>query len=157
MLKSRIAAAIVGSLMCFGAAGSATAQDTIKIGANLPMSGPNAELGEIFSRAASIAVKHINADKMLSKKLELAIEDSQATPQGGVVAMNKLVSVDKVPYVLSAPTRRSPRRSRRSATAPRSSASTAARRPGPCRARRLFLERDPAGQFRGRGAGPLSS
>jgi branched-chain amino acid transport system substrate-binding protein len=102
MLKSRIAAAIVGSLMCFGAPGGASAQDTIKVGANLPMSGPNAELGEIFSRAASVAVKHINADKMLSKPLELAIEDSQATPQGGVVAMNKLVSVTKVPYVLSA-------------------------------------------------------
>jgi ABC-type branched-subunit amino acid transport system substrate-binding protein len=102
MLKSRIAAAIAGSLLLFGAAGGATAQDTIRIGANLPMSGPNAELGEIFSRAATIAVNHINADKMLSKKLELVIEDSQATPQGGVVAMNKLVSVAKVPYVLSA-------------------------------------------------------
>src|ERR1043165_380828 len=99
MLKSRIAAAIVGSLMW---GGSALAQDTIKVGAALPMSGPNAELGEIFSRAASIAVKHINADKMLSKPLELAIEDSLATPQGGVVAMNKLVSVAKVPWVLSA-------------------------------------------------------
>ena len=63
MLQSRIAAAIVGSLMCLGAVGGAKAQDTIKIGANLPMSGPNAELGEIFSRAASIAVNHINADR----------------------------------------------------------------------------------------------
>ena len=99
MLKSKIAAAIAGSLLWVG---GAMAQDTIKVGANLPMSGPNAELGEIFSRAASIAVKHINADKMLSKPVELAIEDSQATPQGGVVAMNKLVSVAKVPYVLSA-------------------------------------------------------
>ena len=93
MLKSRIAAGIAGTLLW---AGSAFAQDTLKVGANLPMSGPNAELGEIFSRAASIAVKHINADKMLSKPLELAIEDSQATPQGGVVAMNKLVNVIKI-------------------------------------------------------------
>ncbi len=82
-------------------AGSAAAQE-IKIGANLPMSGPNAEYGDLFSSAANIAVEHANADKMLSKKLVLVIEDSQATPQQGVVAMNKLVSVDKVPYVLSA-------------------------------------------------------
>src|SRR5436853_6106936 len=102
MLKSRIAAAIAGALMLLGATASASAQDNIKIGANLPMSGPNAELGEIFSRAASIAVNHINADKMLSKKVQLVIEDSQATPQGGVVAMNKLIGVEKVPYVLSA-------------------------------------------------------
>src|SRR5258707_5397363 len=102
MLKSRIVAAIAGLLICIGVSGGAMAQDTIKFGATLPMSGPNAELGEIFSRAASIAVNHINADKMLSRKLQLVIEDSQATPQGGVVAMNKLIGVEKVPYVLSA-------------------------------------------------------
>ena len=83
------------------AAAPAIAQD-IKIGANLPMSGPNAEYGDLFGSAAALAVEHANADKMLSKKLVLVIEDSQATPQGGVVAMNKLVSVEKVPYVLSA-------------------------------------------------------
>ena len=32
----------------------------------------------------------------------MVVEDSQATPQQGVVAMNKLVSVEKVPFVLSA-------------------------------------------------------
>jgi branched-chain amino acid transport system substrate-binding protein len=89
-------------LTCVLALPAARAEDTIKIGANFPMSGPNAELGEIFSRAANLAVAHINAEKMLSKKLELVIEDSQATPQGGVVAMNKLVNIAKVPYVLSA-------------------------------------------------------
>ena len=83
------------------AAAPAIAQD-IKIGANLPMSGPNAEYGDLFSSAAAIAVEHANADKMLSKKLVMVIEDSLATPQGGVVAMNKLVNVEKVPFVLSA-------------------------------------------------------
>jgi ABC-type branched-subunit amino acid transport system substrate-binding protein len=83
------------------AAAPAIAQD-IKIGANLPMSGPNAEYGDLFGSAAALAVEHANADKMLSKKLVLVTEDSQATPQGGVVAMNKLVSVEKVPFVLSA-------------------------------------------------------
>jgi branched-chain amino acid transport system substrate-binding protein len=77
------------------------AQD-LRIGANLPMSGPNSEYGELFSNAANLAVEHINADKMLGKKLSLVIEDSQATPQQGVVAMNKLVNVEKVPFVLSA-------------------------------------------------------
>lgn len=80
----------------------ARAQDTIKIGAVFPMSGTNAEIGEIFSRAANIAAEHANADKMLSKKIQIVIEDSQATPQGGVIAMNKLVNVEKVPYVLGA-------------------------------------------------------
>ena len=84
------------------AAATAAAQDNIKIGANLPMSGPNAEYGELFGGAANLAAEHANADKMLSKKLVIQFEDSQATPQQGVIAMNKLVNVDKVPYVLSA-------------------------------------------------------
>jgi ABC-type branched-subunit amino acid transport system substrate-binding protein len=79
----------------------ARAQD-VRIGADLPMSGPNAEYGELFSTAAALAVEHVNADKLLSRKLVLVIEDSQATPQQGVVGMNKLVSVEKVPFVLSA-------------------------------------------------------
>ncbi len=81
---------------------AAAAEDVIKIGADLPMSGPNAEYGELFGGAANLAVDHANADKMLSKKLVIQFEDSQATPQQGVVAMTKLVNVEKVPFVLSA-------------------------------------------------------
>ena len=99
MLMQRLIAAF--ALAGLVGAVPAGAQD-IRIGANLPMSGPNAEYGELFSGAAAVAVEHVNADKMLSKKLVLVVEDSQATPQQGVVAMNKLVSVEKVPYVLSA-------------------------------------------------------
>ena len=83
------------------AASPLSAQE-IRIGADLPMSGPNAEYGDQFSSAAALAVEHANADKMLSKKLVMLIEDSQATPQQGLVAMNKLVNVDKVPFVLAA-------------------------------------------------------
>jgi branched-chain amino acid transport system substrate-binding protein len=81
---------------------SATAQDVLKIGADLPMSGPNAEYGELFGSAAKLAVEHANTDKLLSKRLDILFEDSQATPQQGVVAMTKLVNVEKVPFVLSA-------------------------------------------------------
>jgi len=81
---------------------STVAQDVIKIGADLPMSGPNAEYGALFGSAAKLAVEHANADKMLSKTLAIQFEDSQATPQQGVVAMTKLVNIEKVPFVLSA-------------------------------------------------------
>ena len=97
-VKSLLGAAAVA---CLIGAAPVLAQD-IKIGGSLPMSGPNAEYGDLFGSAAALAVEHANADKMLSKKLVLVLEDSQATPQQGVVSMNKLVSVEKVPYVLSA-------------------------------------------------------
>lgn len=102
ILPGALSRVLLGALAaCVISAAPAQAQD-IRFGANLPMSGPNSEYGDLFSSAAAMAVKHANADKMLSKKLVMVIEDSQATPQGGVVAMNKLVSVEKVPFVLSA-------------------------------------------------------
>ncbi len=100
LIKNTVIAATIAVASLAGLS-TASAQE-IKFGANLPMSGPNAEYGDLFSSAANIAVEHANADKMLSKKLVMVIEDSQATPQQGVVAMNKLVNVDKVPFVLSA-------------------------------------------------------
>ncbi|MBO1112569.1 ABC transporter substrate-binding protein [Bordetella petrii] len=79
----------------------ATAAD-LTIGGLLPMSGSNAEYGQIFSSGANLAVEHINASKMLSGKLSIVYEDSQALPMQGVIGMNKLVNVAKVPFVLSA-------------------------------------------------------
>ncbi|WPB55451.1 ABC transporter substrate-binding protein [Xylophilus sp. GOD-11R] len=79
---------------------SAQAQD-IRIGANFPLSGPQGSYGDVFMTGSNLAVDHINADKMLPGKLSIVYEDSQGTPQRGVIGMNKLVNVDKVPYVLS--------------------------------------------------------
>jgi ABC-type branched-subunit amino acid transport system substrate-binding protein len=47
--------------------------DVIKIGADLPMSGPNSEYGELLGAAASLAAEHANADKALSKKLVIQL------------------------------------------------------------------------------------
>ncbi|WP_166267320.1 ABC transporter substrate-binding protein [Marinobacter caseinilyticus] len=80
---------------------SVQAED-IEIGAVFPLSGPNATYGDIFMSGADLAAKHINEDGMLSGNLNILYEDSQALPQQGVVAMNKLVNVEGVPFVLSA-------------------------------------------------------
>ncbi len=79
----------------------AHAQD-VTIGALFPLSGPNASYGDVFSSGANLAVEHINADNLLGGKLAIQYEDSQGLPQQGVIGMNKLVNVSKVPYVLSA-------------------------------------------------------
>jgi branched-chain amino acid transport system substrate-binding protein len=74
----------------------------IDIGAVFPLSGPNATYGDIFMSGADLAARHVNEDGMLAGDLNILYEDSQALPQQGVVAMNKLVNVEGVPYVLSA-------------------------------------------------------
>jgi ABC-type branched-subunit amino acid transport system substrate-binding protein len=74
--------------------------DPYVMGSLFPMSGPSAEFGEAFSRGAQLAIQHINADSMLRRPVRLQAEDSQALPQPSVVAMNKLISVDRAHWVL---------------------------------------------------------
>ncbi|MDS1140000.1 ABC transporter substrate-binding protein [Pusillimonas sp. SM2304] len=95
----RILSLGVVAIAAWGA--SAQAAD-VKIGALFPMSGLNATYGDIFGSGVNLAVEHINADKLIDGTLSVQYEDSQALPQQGVIGMNKLVNVAKVPYVLSA-------------------------------------------------------
>ncbi len=76
------------------------AAEAYTLGTLFPMAGPNAEYGTIFTAGAAMAVKHVTADKMLSRPLVLRPEDSEGTPQGGAVGMSKLVNVDHALYVL---------------------------------------------------------
>jgi branched-chain amino acid transport system substrate-binding protein len=79
---------------------AAPAED-LRIGALLPMSGPNAEYGQTFGSGADLSVAHVNADHLLAEKLVLSYEDSQALPMQGVLGMNKLVNVYRTPFVLT--------------------------------------------------------
>lgn len=92
---------LIGLAVCQAMVGAAVAED-IKIGAAFPLSGANAEYGEIFATGVDLAVEHVNADNMLDGNLVMVYEDSQALPTQGVVAANKLINVEETPYVLSA-------------------------------------------------------
>ncbi len=89
-------------LLSFAAWGASVHAADVTIGALFPLSGPNATYGDIFGSGANLAAEHINADKLIDGTLQIQYEDSQALPQQGVIGMNKLVNVAKVPYVLSA-------------------------------------------------------
>jgi branched-chain amino acid transport system substrate-binding protein len=55
------------------------AQDTLKIGAPQPMTGPDAPFGDKFKKAYGLAVEEINAQGGINgKKLEVILEDHQA-------------------------------------------------------------------------------
>jgi branched-chain amino acid transport system substrate-binding protein len=108
--KGRLAAAlsVCALAAALGIAGrtsatSATAAqaEDLRIGALLPMSGPNAEYGQTFGSGADLSVAHVNADHLLAEKLVLSYEDSQALPMQGVLGMNKLVNVYRTPFVLT--------------------------------------------------------
>ena len=89
---------LLSAVLTIGAA--AQAQD-IRIGAVFALTGTQSAYGDLMTAGASLAVEHVNADRMLSGKLSIAFEDGQAMPQRSVIAMSKLVNVDKVPYVVT--------------------------------------------------------
>jgi branched-chain amino acid transport system substrate-binding protein len=92
------AAAILG-----GTALSATAQETIKIGVNEPLTGPFAASGNYVTNGAKIAADEINAKGgVLGKKVQLVIEDNKSNPTEAASVAEKLVVRDKVPVMMGA-------------------------------------------------------
>ncbi|MGA2956591.1 MAG: ABC transporter substrate-binding protein, partial [Thermodesulfobacteriota bacterium] len=76
---------------------SAQAQDTMKIGVILPLTGSNAVIGQEEKRGIDMAIEKINAaGGALKKKVELIIEDNRGDPTVIVSAAEKLISRDKV-------------------------------------------------------------
>jgi branched-chain amino acid transport system substrate-binding protein len=90
--------AVFAWLVLMGPAGPALAQDTIKIGAVLPLSkAAFAQAGEEQRRGLLMALEEINkAGGVLGKKVELIIEDDTGEPSVGIAAAEKLITRDKV-------------------------------------------------------------
>ena len=85
------------------------AEDTVKIGMILAMTGPGAFYGQVMSRGAQLAVDQINkAGGIGGRRLQIFIEDHKSgDADAGVTGARKLLDVDKVPVILtsySAPT-----------------------------------------------------
>ncbi len=77
----------------------AAAQDAIKIGTLIPLTGALAEFGPNFRKAADLAATHLN-EAGLSLQLVHADDETSAIP--AVAAARKLVDIDKVPAIVGA-------------------------------------------------------
>jgi len=89
------------TLLLAAGAGSASAQDAVKMGAVLSLTGSNATVGEDVRRAVALAVDQVNAKGgVLGKKFDVVVEDSGGNATTALNAARKLVSVDKVPVVI---------------------------------------------------------
>src|ERR1051325_8923931 len=75
----------------------ALAQETLKIGAPQPMTGPDAPFGDKFKKAYAMAVEEINAAGGVNgKKIEVVIEDHQAKNALAATIAEKLITQEKV-------------------------------------------------------------
>lgn len=77
-------------------------QKEIKIGAILPMTGPSALLGELARNGLSLAEEEIN-DKggINGSRLRIVFEDGMADPNSSISAFRKLISVDKLKFIIT--------------------------------------------------------
>lgn len=75
----------------------AKAQDTIKIGSSLGLTGYGSLTDGHWRDGLTVAIEAINKQGgVLGKKLELVTEDNKSTPQQAVVVYRKMMSEDKV-------------------------------------------------------------
>jgi len=106
--KTAFALGLILCLAFFAGCISSTEEsqgETIKVGVIAPLSGPSVTSGEPFMRGMNIALDEINnAGGVNGMKIELLVEDSKSTPQGGVDACNNLINLkepDAIVPVLS--------------------------------------------------------
>ncbi|MDF2563867.1 MAG: hypothetical protein K0Q53_262 [Massilibacillus sp.] len=82
--------------------GGGSSSDTIKLGANLEMTGTNATFGQSATNGAKLAIKEVNAKGgVLGKKINLVVADNKSEAAEAANAMQKLISQDKVLGVIA--------------------------------------------------------
>ncbi|MCK8602338.1 ABC transporter substrate-binding protein [Desulfoferrobacter suflitae] len=96
--NSLLALALVTSLVFFGPAAQATAADTIKIGAYLPMTGAVAAYGEMEN--AGIEIARSMEPEVLGKKIEVILVDTKSDKIEAANAVTLLVEKEKVVGIL---------------------------------------------------------
>ncbi|HSB69690.1 MAG TPA: ABC transporter substrate-binding protein, partial [Candidatus Methylomirabilis sp.] len=82
-------------------ASPAAAQNPIKIGASLSLTGTYAALGQNQNRGYQLCAKHVNEQGgVLGRKIEFVLYDDQSQPATGVRLYEKLITQDKVDAIL---------------------------------------------------------
>ena len=96
--------AALTALCVLGWAGSAGAEETLRIGSIWGLSGPMSQLGVTCRDGALLAAEWLNAKGGVTVqgkkyKIELVVEDNKNTAAGSVNAATKLIHLEKVKFV----------------------------------------------------------
>ncbi len=101
-ISMAIGISVILTLASLGLTRSAMAQDEFKYGALMPVTGPIPQYGEYFIRGSQLAMEDLEKGGWIGgKKIRIVLEDGKADPKVSLVAMNKLVNIDRVPIVES--------------------------------------------------------
>jgi branched-chain amino acid transport system substrate-binding protein len=81
---------------------AAAPKEPIKIGETMPLTGTLGEYGSAINTAMLMAAQDINqAGGVNGRNLEIVSEDTQGDPKSAVAAARKLITVDRVPVVVT--------------------------------------------------------
>ncbi len=73
----------------------------IKIGVSAPLTGDAASLGELVRNVSDMAIEKINGDGGVNgRPISLVYEDDSCAPAKSVSAVRKLISIDKVKFIV---------------------------------------------------------
>jgi branched-chain amino acid transport system substrate-binding protein len=96
LLGGAVALALLAGLAAVGAA-----QQPIRIGASLSLTGTYAALGQNQHRGYQLCTKHVNEKGgVLGRKIEFVLYDDQSQPATGVRLYEKLITQDKVDAIM---------------------------------------------------------
>jgi branched-chain amino acid transport system substrate-binding protein len=97
----RLAFGLIASTAAVLLAGPATAQNTIKVGVPMPLSGPAALYGEPAVKGMRMFVEEINAaGGVLGKKIELVVRDSKASADEAVRVSREMILKENVEFLV---------------------------------------------------------
>lgn len=72
----------------------------IKLGATIPLTGDLAAWGNREKNGILLAMDEVNANRSPADRFEVIVEDTKSQPAAGVTAINKLISMDKIKFVI---------------------------------------------------------
>ncbi len=91
---------IIASLMVSSFGCAKKEEKEIKLGAILPLTGDAALAGINTREGIELAVEEINKDGLNGGKIKVIYEDTQADSKTAVSAVNKLINIDRVQYII---------------------------------------------------------
>jgi len=98
---AKLTGAVAALAVLTGLVAPGAAQQPIRIGASLSLSGTYSALGQNQHRGYKLCEKHVNEKGgVLGRKIELVLYDDQSQPATGVRLYERLITQDKVDLVI---------------------------------------------------------
>ncbi len=100
VFMKKVIFALLGLCLLFGGVGIASESGEVSVGAVTPLTGKLAVYGEGFQKAMLLALDEVNASGGINgKPMKIIFEDNNSTSKGSVSAIQKLITIHKLPLI----------------------------------------------------------